>query len=171
VLVASTAPASDSAARPAIPVLARANDSVLAAVLEAARRPAAGSAADLARPVIAWVAGAIRLRGGEGGFTVGRILARREATSSERARVLARLLQAEGLEAQPVWGLRWRGGRWHLSSWIEVAGQEPFLIDPELTQLPADAARVRLAAGGTPRLLSLLLLAGRLRLEPLAEVQ
>jgi hypothetical protein len=129
------------------------------------RRPEA-----VTRALAEWVRRTITLRGGPGGSSATRVLARRSGTAEERVTLLVALAREAGLDARRVWGLASRGGRWQLAPWAEVhtgAGWLP--VDPGLAKGTAGVNRIRLATGGEPRLLDLVLRAGRLRLEALGE--
>jgi hypothetical protein len=122
------------------------------------------------RSLTDWVRRTITLRDGPGGSSATRILARRSGTAEERVTLLVALARAAGVEARPVWGLAWRGDRWRLAAWAEVhtgAGWLP--LDPGAPRATAGVNRIRLAMGGEPRLLDLVLRAGRLRLEAFGE--
>jgi hypothetical protein len=129
------------------------------------RRPEA-----VTRALTDWVRRTITLRDGPGGSSATRVLARRSGTAEERVTLLVALARVAGLDARRVWGVAWRGGRWQLAPWAEVhtgAGWLP--VDPGLAKGTAGVNRIRLATGGEPRLLDLVLRAGRLRLEALGE--
>jgi len=126
------------------------------------RRPEA-----LTRALTDWVGRTITLRGGPGGSSAASVMARRSGTPEERVTLLVAMVRVAGLTARPVWGVVLRGGRWHLAPWAEVhtgAGWVP--VDPS-ARGTARVDRIRLATGGEPRLLDLILRAGRLRLEVL----
>ncbi|HXG43600.1 MAG TPA: transglutaminase-like domain-containing protein [Gemmatimonadales bacterium] len=153
---------------PQVSVLAQAADSLLTRALEAAGVRPDQPPAEAARRVNAWVRRAITLREGPAVSSAGQVLVRRVATPGERTVTLARLLRHAGLEARAVWGLVWRPPAWHLASWVEAGRGTVFAVDPAQAAVPADPARIRLGPGGVPRLLALLLVAGRLRLQPVS---
>jgi hypothetical protein len=131
-----------------------------ARLIRAERRPEA-----VARILTDWVRRTITIRDGPGGSTATRVLARGSGTAEERVSLVVALTRAAGLTARRVWGLTFRAGRWQLAQWAEVHtgfGWMPF--DPALPAGKAGVTGLRLATGGEPRLLDLVLRAGRLRL-------
>ncbi len=145
-----------------------ADDGTLAAaattILGSERRPEA-----MARLLNNWVRRSITIEAGPGGVSAVHTLARRRGTLDDRQRLLAGLGRAAGLEARRVWGLALVEGRWQQRGWVEfrLGGWTP--VDPAVTAIPPDAARVRLATGGDARLLDLVLRAGALRLSVLED--
>lgn len=122
------------------------------------------------RALTNWVRRTITLRDGPGGSSATRVLTRRSGTAEERVTLLVALAREAGLSARRVWGLAWRGGRWQLTPWAEVHNGAGWLpVDPGSPRVTAGVNRIRLATSGEPRLLDLVLRAGRLRLEALGE--
>jgi hypothetical protein len=169
-LVARVASLAGPGDTPQVSVLAQAADSLLARALDAAGVRPNQPPEEAARRLNAWVRRAITLRAGPAVASAGQVLSRRTATAGERTVTLARLLRHAGLEARAVWGLVWRPPAWHLDSWVEAGHGTVFAVDPNQATVPADPARIRLGPGGVPRLLDLLLVAGRLRLHPVSGI-
>ncbi len=118
-----------------------------------------------------WVRRTIALREGSGAASATRVFRDRRGTAAERVRLLVALARSVGMAARPVSGVVRADGRWLPHEWAEIWTGVWTPIDPELARTAPRAARVRLLAGGSGRLLDLALRAGRLRLDVLEETR
>lgn len=153
-------------ARGSQPEVAALDPALAAAAL--ATVPSGGTPELAAVALSDWVRRTIILEEGAGFESPARMLARGRASAQGRVRLLVALLEAAQIRARPVWGLVRMGGTWQLRPWVEAWTGQWRPLDPAL---PAanPGTRLRLGTSGEARLLSLALIAGRLRFEVLEE--
>lgn len=104
---------------------------------------------------------------GESRQSAAQVLAGTAGTEQEQVNLLVSLGLALGLHARSAWGLVHHDGQWVLRPWAEIRTDRWTPFDP--AQPGHDAGRIRLATGGSSRFLTLVIQAGRVRLQVLEE--
>ncbi|HZE93086.1 MAG TPA: transglutaminase-like domain-containing protein [Gemmatimonadales bacterium] len=96
-----------------------------------------------------------------------KVLEKRQGDCNEATTLYVALARSTGLPARTVSGLLYLNGRFYYHAWAEVYLNDWIAVDPTFDQFPADAAHLRIAAGGLARQVELVPLVGRLKLEVL----
>lgn len=96
------------------------------------------------------------------------VYARRAGDCNEHTVLFTALARAVGLPTRTAAGLVYLDGTFYYHAWPEVWLDGWVAVDPTFGQFPADAAHLRLAAGGLARQLELVRLIGRLEVEVVA---
>ena len=96
-----------------------------------------------------------------------KVLAARRGDCNETTTLFVALARSAGLPARTVSGLIYLNDRFYYHAWAEVYLADWIAVDPTFDQIPADAARLRIAPGGLARQAELVPLIGRLKLEVL----
>jgi len=96
-----------------------------------------------------------------------KVLETRQGDCNEATTLYVALARSTGLPARTVSGLLYLNGRFYYHAWAEIYLNDWIAVDPTFDQFPADAAHLRIAAGGLARQVELVPLIGRLTLEVL----
>jgi transglutaminase-like putative cysteine protease len=114
-----------------------------------------------------WVATHVRKQATAGLPNAVRVLGQLRGDCNDVTVLYVALAGAAGLPARPVAGLLDVGGRLYYHAWPEVYLGRWVAVDPLLDQFPADAAHLRLIAGGLARHAQLIRFLGRMKVEGL----
>lgn len=96
-----------------------------------------------------------------------KVLEKHQGDCNEATTLYVALARSTGLPARTVSGLLYLNGRFYYHAWAEIYLTDWVAVDPTFDQYPADAAHLRIAAGGLARQVELVPLVGRLKLEVL----
>lgn len=96
------------------------------------------------------------------------VYARRAGDCNEHTVLFTALARAVGLPTRTAAGLVYLDGTFYYHAWPEVWLDGWVAVDPTFGQFPADAAHLRLTAGGLARQLELVRLIGRLEVDVVA---
>ena len=95
------------------------------------------------------------------------VLRARRGDCNEHTQLFTALARAVGIPTRIASGLAFVNGRFYYHAWPEIWLRDWVAVDPTFGQFPADAAHLRVIAGGLTRQTELLRLMGTLRLEVL----
>jgi hypothetical protein len=134
-----------------------------------ARKITAGASSpdERARRVMEWVHGNMTREIVVGAPSARRVLATLRGDCNEHTVLAAALARAAGVPARMAGGLVFLDDAFYYHAWPEVWLGGWVAVDPTLGQFPADAAHVRLVAGGLEGFRGLLSVMGAIRLEGL----